>query len=151
MNHKSLRLDRRRFLKASGVAGLALGAAAAATSPIRDTLRSLFRRPRYTASELSADLLTPMAGETVTVVLPEGPMPLIVEDVTSGSHLLSDSGQRVGTSFKVLMAGGTATTLPQGTYRLESERVGEFPLFIVPNETVPGEIQRYEAVFSRLA
>lgn len=91
-----------------------------------------------------------MAGETVTVVLPEGPMPLIVEDVTAESQLVSDRGQQVGTSFKVLMAGSTAATLPQGTYQLDSERVGEFPLFIVPNDTVPGDIQRYEAVFSRL-
>ena len=151
MNHKSLRLDRRRFLKTSGFVALALGAAAAAPGgPIRDALRTLFRRPRYTAAELSADVLTPMAGETVTVVLPEGPMPLIVEDVTAESQLVSDRGQQVGTSFKVLMAGSTAATLPQGTYQLDSERVGEFPLFIVPNDTVPGDIQRYEAVFSRL-
>ncbi|MCP4306842.1 MAG: twin-arginine translocation signal domain-containing protein [bacterium] len=152
MNHKSLRLDRRRFLKATGYAGLALGAAAAAPGgPVRDALRSLFRKPRYTAAELNAGVLTPMAGETVSVVLPEGPMPLIVEDVTAESLLVSDSAQHVGTSFKVLMAGSTATTLPQGTYQLESDRVGAFPLFMVPNDTVPGDIQRYEAVFSRLA
>lgn len=152
VNHNRMRLDRRRFLKASGFAGLALGVAAAAPGgPIRDVLRTLFRRPRYTARELNTDVLTPMAGETVSVALPDGSMPLIVEDVTTASLLVSDTGQEVGTSFKVLMAGSTAAAIPQGTYQIESDRVGEFPLFIVPNDTAPGEIQRYEAVFSRLA
>ena len=92
-----------------------------------------------------------MAGESVSLSRPDGPVPLVVEDVTAESHLISDTGDRVGTSFKVLMAGSTTAAIPQGTYEFESDRVGEFPLFIVPNDTVPGQIQRYEAVFSRLA
>ncbi len=91
-----------------------------------------------------------MAGETVSVVLPSGRIPLIVDDVTTGSQIRSDDGKSVGTAFSVMLSGAAATPLQQGTYEIESDRVGTFPLFVVPNDINSEGGQRYEAVFSRL-
>lgn len=152
MTHRRRQLDRRRFLKASGLAGLALGAAAISpASPLLDSLRDLFRRPRYSAAELDSKVLAPMAGETVSVIHDSTRLSLVVGEITTESELLSDAGQAVGTVFRVQLSGAVDTPLPQGTYEIESDRIGTFPLFVVPNDTVGGATQTYEAVFSRLA
>lgn len=151
MSTKRTQLDRRRFLKASGIAGLAVGGVAVSQgSAVLDTLRNMLRRPRHTAADLDAELLGPMAGETVTALSNGSRVSLVVDDVTAGSQIVSDDGKSVGTMFSVMLSGASATSLQQGTYEIESDRVGTFPLFVVPNDVDDAGEQRYEAVFSRL-
>lgn len=151
VTQQSAGFNRRRFLKRSGLAGLAAGAVAAGGSPVRDAVRSLFKRPRYAADDLDVALLTPVEGETVAIAAPAGSVSLIVDDVTEEEPILSDDGKQVGATFRVLMSGSAKEAFAQGTYDVDSERVGSFPLFVVPNETSSGNVQLYEAVFSRLA
>lgn len=58
-----------------------------------------------------------------------------------------DSEQRGMERFSVFFAGPRDPFLPQRTYRLEHEGMGEFEIFLVP---VSGDDQsfRYEAVFN---
>lgn len=118
-------------------------------SPVLDLFRNLFRRPRYAAAELDAYVLAPMSGEAVSIVHDSARVSLVVEEVTTESQLLSDTGQSVGTVFSVHLSGAVDAPLPQGTYEIESDRVGTFPLFVVPNNTAGEATQTYEAVFSR--
>ena len=60
----------------------------------------------------------------------------------------SKSNEQTGLErFSVFFSGPSEVSLPQGTYHLEHERMGEFEIFIVPiarNE----KGFRYEAVFN---
>ena len=53
-------------------------------------------------------------------------------------------------SFSLLFQGAAATSLQQGTYRFEHDRIGAFDLFIVPVGLEKG-VMKYEAVFNRPA
>lgn len=143
-------IDRRRFVKASGLSALAVGTAVAG-APIVSTIRRTLARRRYAASELRAEILTPLEGETVDVVSPSGGAQMRVEDVTEQSLLMDDRGNAVGTEFLVTLTGDSSNQLDQGTYEFRSDRIGEFPLFIVPTDMVESGRQNYQAVFSRLA
>ena len=50
--------------------------------------------------------------------------------------------------FSLLFSSDSGVELPQASYLFEHEKMGVFPLFIVPVKTPKG--MRYEAVFSRL-
>ena len=54
-----------------------------------------------------------------------------------------------GARFAITFQGPHDRLLPQGTYQVEHEQIGSFPLFIVPVGSTAGAIQ-YEAVFNRL-
>ena len=151
MSTKGTQLDRRRFLKVSGIAGVAVGAVAVSQgNAVLDAFGNLFRQPRYTSADLDAELLGPMAGETVAALSNGNQVSLVVDEVTTGSQILSDDGTSVGSVFSVMLTGPAATPLTQGTYEIESDRVGTFPLFVVPTDANEVGGQRYEAVFSRL-
>ena len=51
-------------------------------------------------------------------------------------------------SFSIIFRGPLESFLPQSTYELEHERLGTFPLFIVPIRQSPQGID-YQAVFNR--
>lgn len=50
-------------------------------------------------------------------------------------------------SFSIVLRGPAEPVLPQGTYRLEHDELGEFDLFLVPVGP-DDEGMRYEAVFT---
>jgi hypothetical protein len=50
--------------------------------------------------------------------------------------------------FSLLFSLPSGEYLPQASYLFEHEKIGRFPLFIVPVKTPKGT--RYEAIFSRL-
>lgn len=50
--------------------------------------------------------------------------------------------------FSLLFSSASGASLPQASYLFEHEKMGLFPLFIVPVKTPKG--MRYEAVFNRL-
>ena len=52
------------------------------------------------------------------------------------------------TPFTVLFLGPPGRHVPQGTYRLEHERLGRLDLFLVPIGPEPSGRHRYEAVFT---
>ena len=56
------------------------------------------------------------------------------------------SGRAYG--FSLLFSSDSGVELPQASYLFEHEKMGVFPLFIVPVKTPKG--MRYEAVFNRL-
>lgn len=66
--------------------------------------------------------------------------------LTQVSELRSSPGQE---SYSIVFRGPEDRLLPQGTYTLDHDRLGEQDLFIVP---VAGDEQgiSYEAVFNRL-
>jgi len=49
--------------------------------------------------------------------------------------------------FSVFFTGSGDVSLPQGTYRMKHDRMGEFEIFIVPIAREPNGF-RYEAVFN---
>jgi hypothetical protein len=64
-----------------------------------------------------------------------------------------------GRSFSVFFSGPGPLVLPQRTYRLRHDELGELELFLVPigveavpaeGGQVPGTVVRYQAVFNRL-
>jgi len=52
-------------------------------------------------------------------------------------------------SFKITFD-GTGEAFPQGTYQLVHNKMGSFPLFLVPLRTEKANKLRYEAVFGRV-
>lgn len=59
---------------------------------------------------------------------------------------IEKSGRLYG--FSLLFSSDSGANLPQASYLFEHEKMGVFPLFIVPVKTPKG--MRYEAVFNRL-
>jgi hypothetical protein len=66
-------------------------------------------------------------------------------DAAGGAEGVPGQGER----FAITFQGPHDRPLPQGTYQLEHDQIGSFPLFIVPVGAASGGIQ-YEAVFNRL-
>jgi len=60
--------------------------------------------------------------------------------------VIEKSGRTYG--FSLLFSSDSGVELPQASYLFEHEKMGVFPLFIVPVKTPKG--MRYEAVFNRL-
>ena len=65
------------------------------------------------------------------------------EATRSSAH--SVSGERI--PFSLVFVGPPETPLPQRTYEVEHQRLGRFPLFLVPIQPQHGQ-PRYEAIFS---
>ncbi|MGA9768896.1 MAG: hypothetical protein WBV94_07645 [Blastocatellia bacterium] len=61
-------------------------------------------------------------------------------------RVIEKSGRLYG--FSLLFSSDSEAILPQASYLFEHEKMGVFPLFIVPVKTPKG--MRYEAVFNRL-
>lgn len=91
---------------------------------------------------LTADRFEELDGKTFTVksVEPEQSLRL-VEIARKGES------ERRGDAFSLLWQSDTDTILPQGSYVLEHDELGELELFIVPvGETDKGV--HYEAIFA---
>ena len=103
---------------------------------------------------LSADLFEPLVGRSFAVELSDGVVPLILRSVTrlpaprrhDGSPKASFPAQ-VRTDPFTLLFGGATHLLPQRTYRITSQSLGDaVEIFIVPvGQDGQGFI--YEAVF----
>ena len=64
----------------------------------------------------------------------------------------ADGGATRRTPFSLLFHGPATPFLPQGTYPLRHDAIGDFPLFLVPLGPVPTGpekgLMRYEAIFT---
>jgi hypothetical protein len=64
----------------------------------------------------------------------------------------ADGGAERRTPFSLLFHGPAKPFLPQGTYPLRHDAIGDFPLFLVPLGPVPAGpdkgLMRYEAIFT---
>jgi hypothetical protein len=64
----------------------------------------------------------------------------------------ADGGAERRTPFSLLFHGPATPFLPQGTYPLRHDAIGDFPLFIVPLGPVPTGpekgLMRYQAIFT---
>jgi hypothetical protein len=93
-------------------------------------------------SELTADRFEKLDGETFTVMSVEPVLQLrLIETARKGK------GERMGGSFSLLWQSDSDTILPQGSYVMKHEALGELELFIVPVGQV-SEGVHYEAVFT---
>lgn len=104
----------------------------------------------------SSDDFARVAGSQLTVldsVTPDGSLRTITVDSVE-----IDTGSG-GRCFSVFFSGPGPLVLPQRTYRLRHDELGELELFLVPIgvEAVragggqePGTLVRYQAVFNRL-
>ena len=89
------------------------------------------------------ETFTPHVGTDFTATPPDGqPFPLRLTEVQPGQ-----SNERV-LQFSLLFRGPLTPSLPQNTYHLAHERLGEMDFFLVPvAREADGMI--YQAVFSR--
>lgn len=93
-------------------------------------------------------------GQDFHVVTPENAHPGLrlasVEDLREDPRAERDATRR--TPFSLLFHGPATPFLPQGTYPLRHDAIGDFPLFLVPLGPVPTGpdkgLMRYEAIFT---
>lgn len=93
-------------------------------------------------SALTAESFETLEGETFTLMSVEPALQLrLIEIARKGK------GERMGGSFSLLWQSDSDTILPQGSYVMKNEQMGELELFIVPVGQV-SEGVHYEAVFT---
>ena len=91
---------------------------------------------------LSKDEFAKLEQQTFTVLSVEPPVEIRLVEVKA-----MGSSEREGGSFSLLWQGPSAPFLPQSTYRLHQETLGDGHLFLVPiNEKSDGF--QYESVFT---
>lgn len=92
--------------------------------------------------ELTAEHFEALDGQTfiITSVSPAQPLRLI-------EVLRKGKGERMGGSFSLLWQSDSETVLPQGSYVMANDTLGEIELFIVPVGQASEGIH-YEAVFT---
>ena len=94
-------------------------------------------------TRLTKELFSPHRGEIFRLHA-GGDAPVEVE-LTEVSGLDSDKPR----PFSLVFAGPSEPTLPQGTYRLDHDRLGTLELFLVPIGPDPANTRlQYEAVFN---
>lgn len=93
-------------------------------------------------TDLTAESFKKFDGETFTVKSVEPELHLrLIEIVSKGQ------GERMGGAFSLLWQSDSETILPQGSYLLQHDGLGDLELFIVPVGQV-SEGVHYEAVFT---
>ncbi|MDF1606908.1 hypothetical protein PZ897_01825 [Hoeflea sp. YIM 152468] len=93
-------------------------------------------------AELTADRFEPLNGTIFTVASVQPQQHLRLIEV-----LRRGKGERVGGSFSLLWQSDAEEVLPQGSYVLAHDSLGELELFIVPVGQA-SEGVHYEAVFT---
>lgn len=93
-------------------------------------------------AEMTAEHFEKLDGQTFTVTSVDPAQKLRLIEV-----LRKGKGERMGGSFSVLWQSDNATVLPQGSYRMANEEMGEIEIFIVPVGQI-SEGVHYEAVFT---
>src|SRR5262245_59440089 len=99
---------------------------------------------------LTLDSFTPLIGQSFRVMLPDGQaLDAVLEsarEVTASGWQPEDKRQ-ARKPFSLVFLGRSQTVLPQATYRVQHETLGDLDIFIVPVGRTPEGIT-YEAVFS---
>ena len=95
------------------------------------------------------DTFRPRIGEDFQIAA--GPQRVVTLSLTSVDDL-SDRSAGTATArrrapFSLLFHGPAENFLPQGTYPVRHDTIGEFPLFLVPLGPQQGQM-RYEAIFT---
>ncbi|HEX9373568.1 MAG TPA: twin-arginine translocation signal domain-containing protein [Roseiflexaceae bacterium] len=143
------RLSRRDFIRSVGAA-IAAGALLAAG----DGLIAAGWHPQIAVSDLLRSTFARHVGDTFQVEHGSGAMLELrlaeVRDLRSPGRrqLPALTEVRRQNSFSLLFAGSIDRTIAQGTYVFEHDRIGRFPLFIVP-AAPDRNAAYYEAIFNR--
>jgi hypothetical protein len=143
-------ISRRTFVKVTGIA-LAGSVLLAAGGP---ALRTLWVSQVLPGS-LKRSLVAKHLGDTFHVQLDSsGVMALQLSDVRNlgfGANQNPNVATSAGmeNSFSILFRGPADRPLGQGTYQFRHDRIGGFPLFIVPMAP-DANARYYEAVFNQL-
>lgn len=93
-------------------------------------------------ADLNAGTFEPLDGETFTVMAVTPAQQLRLIEVSR-----KGKGERAGGLFSLLWQSDTQLVLPQGSYVMENDALGEIELFIVPVGRASEGIH-YEAVFT---
>ena len=97
-------------------------------------------------ADLTYETAKPLAGTTFEVALPGGlATTLVLETIEGSASPPARAGARA--PFSLFFAGPASMVLPQGTYRLCSERATWEAIFIVPIGR-DAQATRYQAVFT---
>jgi hypothetical protein len=148
IHHAPEGISRRTFVKLTGIA--LAGSAIVAVGG--QALRTLWV-PQVLPGSLKRSLLAKHLGETFHVQLNSSDLIAMqltqVRDLGASQNSNRNTSANMEDSFSILFRGSGDQPLGQGTYQFRHNRIGGFPLFIVP--MAPGENARYyEAVFNRL-
>lgn len=97
-------------------------------------------------TEFTYDNILPHVGSTFRINFPEGTVEL---KLTRVDHLREKhtSKRLFRDSFALQFLGPAGAFLPQGTYAMQHESLGELPIFIVPVGQEEEGVQ-YEAIFT---
>jgi hypothetical protein len=143
-------ISRRTFVKVTGIA-LAGSALLAAVGGI--SLPAL-QVAQVLPGSLKRSLLSQHLGQTFHVQLDSSDMVGMQLAQVRDLGISQDTNKNTAVdreySFSVLFRSSDNRPLGQGTYQFKHDRIGSFPLFIVPMAPAAGG-QYYEVVFNRLA
>ncbi len=92
--------------------------------------------------KMTAKSFDPIVGTQATIVSLDAEVRVELLEVKQ-----LGSGEREGGAFSLLWQGPTAPALPQATYRIAHELIGEQDVFLVPVANKTAGIQ-YEAIFT---
>ena len=137
-------ISRRKFVKVTGIA-LAGSALLAALGGI--SLPSL-QVALILPGNLKRSLLSQYLGQTFHVQLDSSDAVAMQLAQVRDLGVSQDTNLDTEHSFSVLFRGSGRQPLGQGTYKFSHNRVGSFPLFIVPMAPADGD-RYYEAIFNR--
>lgn len=93
-------------------------------------------------SDLTAEHFEKLDGQTFILTSVEPPLMLRLIEV-----LRKGKGERMGGAFSLLWQSDSEAVLPQGSYRMANDELGEIEIFIVPVGQASEGIH-YEAVFT---
>jgi hypothetical protein len=137
--HEKLNVSRRGFLVSASALGIAGLAGSGASLPRAGSGAGHRDLTEMTCTEFAACL-----GSTFRVCAADTAITVELIRARELRRACAERGE-VRNPFALLFRGGPAERLPQGTYRMDHERLGAIKLFIVP--VGMGSEPVYEAVF----
>jgi len=141
-------ISRRDFVR-----GIGFAVAGAALLAIGGQLIATNRLPEVPGEMLMRSMFAGLRGEAFQVYQDAAALPALrlidVRDLAAIARKQAQASADKERRFSVLFTGPIDLTIEQGTYRFEHNRLGSFPLFIVP--VMPDQnATYYEAIFNRL-